>query len=299
MESIKNFILEALNAPENLKMIKKWFKDHKGDRLKLTGDTIYVTGKSGAVHNSITFLPGETELPDYINIEPKEYTASLDIFGNDLTTFKGIPMPGPGAYLNVFDCNNLEDFDTDISKNTSLGSITFKNCKKLKSFSALDTLKTRFSYFYLHDCPNLSSLKDFYNKNIVISKIENCGLDSLEGFPLIEVSSVRGPVIEVHGCSRLKSLDIVGKKTPSDIIITDCKNLSEVGNCSWPKDGETNRYDFNGCSNVDENFFEKIYDMSSHTSGWATINLKGTKVKEDSEIIKRIKSEIPEVKIYF
>jgi hypothetical protein len=294
-ESLENSIYEA--ASNDVKLMKKWLKEHKAKKLKVVGDEISIIGKTGSTYNELTFDNAENELPEYVKFNKEPYNATLEITGKGLLSLKGFPAPSTEGSLNIWD-SDLEDFDLDFSNNKENGTITLHNCNKLKSFSGFKTIKgNSIPYVYIYGCKSLSSLQDFEGKNIKLSRVENADIKSLKGYPVVRTDK-GGSDIKVFNCPNLVSLDIESNLTPNTIEIQNCPKLSKVGNINF-KNGEVNYLYICDCPNVDEAFIEELVDNIKFGKDWGIINLAGTKVSENSNIVKKLKKKCPDFDFKF
>lgn len=289
--SLKESIQFVTESNDINGVLKKWLRQHKAQKIKVEDGMLVLTGKTGMVTNELHFDKGETDVPDNVKIKNENFTCGFLVTGPDLKTIKWIPSTYSTGQLYLEDCDSLEDFDAVMFN----GIVNIKNCKKLKSFSGMKSLKGKdAAYFYIENCPSLE-IDDFEGVKTKLN-IKNCGIKSLKGYPVFEETYTfgkQGSSVKIENCDNLVSLDIKSDVAPKEFDFKDCGKLSKVGNCSWPKDGETNYYYFWKCSSVDEKFLEELYDMSSHGE-YGAVSIGGTKISPNSQIIKRIKKERPE-----
>ena len=109
MKSIVDFINESLenniyeSASNEVKLMKKWLKEHNAKKLKVVGDEISIIGKTGSTYNELTFDNDENELPEYVKFNKEPYNATLEITGKGLLSLKGFPAPSTEGSLNSWD----------------------------------------------------------------------------------------------------------------------------------------------------------------------------------------------------
>lgn len=306
MKSLLEYICESPDiilesTPDDIKAMKKWLKSHQAKKLKVVGDEITVAGKTGTSINEITFDGSEKELPDFVKFDKTPYSATLEINGKGLETLKGFPTPGAAAHLSLYDFDSLEDFDMDFSNNDVQGTINFYDCTKLKSFSAFKTIKTKYPsvpYVYIYRAKNLTSLEDFDGAPVRLCHIEESGIKSLKGWTVYPdmYDKETGAKIEAKRCPNLTTLDLQADIAPRSITLSFCSKLSKVGNTSFGK-GKVSFLYLYQCSSVDEAFLEDLLSKIEFDTNWGTLQLEGTKISPDSEVVKKFKEEHPGIEV--
>jgi hypothetical protein len=294
-----NIILES--TPEDVKAMKKWLKSHQAKKLKVVGDEIVLAGKTGAVFNEITFDGSEKELPEFVKFQKEPFVSTLEINGKGLETLKGFPTPGAAAHLSLYNFDSLEDFDMDFSNNDVQGTINFYDCTKLKSFSGFKTIKTKYPhvpYVYIYRATKLTSLEDFDGAPVRLCYIEESGIKSLKGLTIYPdiYDKNSGTKIEVKKCPNLTTLDLQGDLAPKSIELSFCTKLNKVGNTSFGK-GKVKFLYLYQCSSVDEEFLEDLLSKIEFDTKWGELQLEGTKISPDSEVVKKFKEEHPGIKV--
>ena len=306
MKSLLEYLYESSDIilesnPEDVKAMKKWLKSHQAKKLKVVGDEIVLAGKTGTTFNEITFDGSEKELPEFVKFQKEPFASTLEINGKGLETLKGFPTPGAAAHLSLYDFDSLEDFDMDFSNNDVQGTINLYDCTKLKSFSGFKTIKTKYPhvpYVYIYRAKNLTSLEDFDGAPVRLCHIEECGIKSLKGFTVYQdiYNKENGIKIQVKKCPNLTTLDLQGDIAPRSIELGFCPKLSKVGNTSFGK-GKVSFLYLYQCSSVDEEFLEDLLSRFEFDTNWGTLQLEGTKISPDSEVVKKFKEEHPGVEV--
>lgn len=306
MKSLLEYICESPDiilesTPEDIKAMKKWLKSHQAKKLKVVGDEIVLAGKTGAVINEITFNGSEKELPEFVKFQKEPYVSTLEINGKGLETLKGFPTPGAAAHLDLYNFDSLEDFDMDFSNNDVQGTINFYDCTKLKSFSAFKTIKTKYPhapYINIFGATNLTSLEDFDGAPVKLCRIEESGIKSLKGWTVYPdvYDKNSGSKVEAKRCPNLTTLDLQAELAPRSITLSFCPKLSKVGNTSFGK-GKVSFLYLYQCSSVDEDFLKDLLSKIEFDTKWGTLQLEGTKISPDSEVVKKFKEEHPGIEV--
>ena len=306
MKSLLEYICESPDiilesTPEDIKAMKKWLKSHQAKKLKVVGDEITVVGKTGSAINEITFDGSEKELPDFVKFDKTPYSATLEINGKGLETLKGFPTPGAAAHMNLYELDKLSDFDLDFSENDVVGSISFYDCDGLKSFSGFKTLKTKYPhvpYINIFGATKLTSLEDFDGAPVRLCRVEDSGIKSLKGLTVYPdvYDKTSGTKIEAKRCPNLTTLDLQTDLAPKSITLSFCPKLSKVGNTSFGK-GKVSFLYLYQCSSVDEAFLEDLLSKIEFDTKWGTLQLEGTKISPDSEVVKKFKEEHPGIDV--
>lgn len=299
MKSIVEFIYESVDfineGTSEEKEMKKWLKQNGAKKMKVVNGEVVLVGKTGTSINELKLQPDVEELPDFVKFQKKPYDCTLELEGKSLKTLKGFPAPGPAAYLELYNCTSLKDFDLDLSNTTGGAIIELHDCTNLESLSGFKTAKksSHGNGLFIYNSPKLKSLKelkDFSGDMSII--LENVGISDLEGYPTQEKNYEQK--ISIIGAPNLVSLDgYHSKGSPRVIEFRDCPKLSKLGDISFTKKKEVDFIYFINCPKVDDAFLEGLLELCKIEDGYGKLQLINTGVKADSDVIKRFKKKYP------